>query len=104
MFKKKREVNEYRIKEILREFIDNITSVTIMLHFDVTRDGVVHIYTNRPGLLIGKGGKDINMLEGRMVIECNAKCVKLHEIKNTLVNVDVVASNKMRKDGEMVCK
>ena len=81
----RRNVKTYRIKDILNEFIKDI-NCKIMLHFDITRRGVVKLYTNRPGLIIGRAGKDINMLTEKLKTECNAKDVKLYEMKHVVSN------------------
>ena len=84
----KRKVNEYEIKDILREFIKCCSS-KIIIHYEVTHSGVVKIYTNRPGIIIGRAGKDIKMLTERFKNECNAKDVKIYEMKNVVSNCGV---------------
>ena len=49
----------------------------------------ITVCTNRPGLIIGKGGKDINMLTKRFTEECNAKDVKIFEMKNLVSNCGI---------------
>lgn len=84
----KRKINEYRIKDILREFIKHCNS-KIVIHYEVTYRGVVKIYTNRPGIIIGRAGKDIKMLTERFKNECNVKDVKLYEMKNIVSNCGI---------------
>ena len=48
-------------KDILKEFIKPCSS-KIIIHYEVTHRGIVKIYTNRPGIIIGRAGKDIKML------------------------------------------
>ena len=84
----KRTVNDFQIKCILKEFIKPIQS-KIVIHFEITNRGVIKLYTNRPGLIIGKGGKDINMLTKRFREECNAKDVKIFEMKNFVSNCGI---------------
>lgn len=87
----KRKVKDFEIKGILRDFIKLLesTSTKIIIHFEVTKRGVVNIYTNKPGLIIGKAGKDIKMLTKRFKEECNAKDVKLYEMKNVISNFGI---------------
>ena len=84
----KRTVNDFQIKCILKEFIKPIQS-KIVIHVEITNKGVIKLYTNRPGLIIGKGGKDINMLTKRFTEECNAKDVKIFEMKNLVSNCGI---------------
>ena len=84
----KRTVNDFQIKCILKEFIKPIQS-KIVIHVEITNRGVIKLYTNRPGLIIGKGGKDINMLTKRFTEECNAKDVKIFEMKNLVSNCGI---------------
>lgn len=81
----KRKVNDFQIKCILIDFIKPIQS-KIVIYFEITNRGVIKLYTNRPGYLIGKAGKDIKMLTNRLKNECNAKDVKIFEIKNLVSN------------------
>ena len=84
----KRTVNDFQIKCILKEFIKPIQS-KIVIHVEITNKGVIKLYTNRPGYLIGKAGKDIKMLTNRFKNECNAKDVKLYEMKNIVSNCGI---------------
>ena len=84
----KRTVNDFQIKCILKEFIKPIQS-KIVIHFEITNRGVIKLYANRPGLIIGKGGKDINMLTKRFMEECNAKDVKIIKMKNIISNCGI---------------
>ena len=84
----KRKVNVFQIEYILKEFIKPIQS-KIVIHVEITNRGVIKLYTNKPGLIIGKGGKDINMLTKRFREECNAKDVKLYEMKNIVSNCGI---------------
>ena len=84
----KRTVNDFQIKCILKEFIKPIQS-KIVIHVEITNRGVIKLYTNKPGLIIGKGGKDINMLTKRFTEECNAKDVKIFEMKSLVSNCGI---------------
>ena len=84
----KRKVNDFQIKCILIDFIKPIQS-KIVIYFEITNRGVIKLYTNRPGYLIGKAGKDIKMLTNRLKNECNAKDVKIFEIKNLVSNCGI---------------
>ena len=81
-------VDEYRIRDILNDFIKPIET-NIFIHYEVNNKRVVKLYTNRPGLIIGKAGKDINMLTEKLKTECNVKDVKLYEMKYIVTNCGI---------------
>lgn len=81
-------VSEYNLCCILKDFIKNCNS-KIVIHCEITRRGVVKLYTNKPGLVIGKGGKDIDELKFKLKISANVKNVKLYEMKNTVSNCGI---------------
>lgn len=85
----KREVKRYQVESILKDFVKNFNASKMIIHFETTKRGTVKIYTNRPGLLIGKAGKDIDMLTERFKEDCNAKNVKLYEMKNIVSNCGI---------------
>lgn len=84
----RRKVDKLKIKWILNDFIEHIKS-EIIIHIVVTNRGVVKLYTNSPGTLIGKAGEDINMLTKRFKEECNAKDVKIYEMKYIASNCSI---------------
>ena len=84
----RRKVNDFQIKCILKEFIKSNQS-KIVIHVEITNRGVVKLYTNRPGYIIGRAGKDIKMLTNRFKNECNAKDVKIFEMKNIVSNCGI---------------
>ena len=81
----KRKVNDFNIVYILKQFINKCES-KIVIHYEITNRGVVKLYTNKPGIIIGRHGKDIKMLTERFKKECNAKDVKVYEMKNIVSN------------------
>lgn len=81
----RRKVSEYTLTYTLKEFIKNCNS-KIIIHCEITRRGVVKLYTNRPGIIIGKGGKDINELKRELKISANIKDIKIYEMKNVASN------------------
>lgn len=91
MLFKRRKVKDFEIKCILRDFIKPLESMSskIIIHFEVTKRGVLNIYTNRPGILIGRGGEDFQLLNRRFREECNVKDVKLYEMKNIVSNCGI---------------
>ena len=84
----KRKVNIFSIMSFLKPFAKDNDTPTI-IHFDVTRTGVVNLYTNKPGLIIGKGGKDIDQLKIDLKRECNVKDVKVFEMKHMVSNFEI---------------
>ena len=85
----KRNVDEYRVKRILKQFVKSCSNTKIVIYFEITGRGVVKLYTNRPGILIGRGGKDINAIKESLKKECNAKDVKLYEMRTIVSNCGV---------------
>ena len=84
----KRNVDDFQIGYILREFIKPIKT-NIIIHFEITNKGVVNLYSNRPGILIGSCGNNISLIKHRLQKECNAKDVKIFEMRNLVSNCGI---------------
>ena len=84
----KRQVDIFEVEYILRQFVKEC-KINMIIHFEVTRTGLVKLYTNKPGLIIGRAGKDINMLTKKFKEECNVKDVRLYEMKNLVSNCGI---------------
>lgn len=88
MLFKKKKVNEYHLKNILEDFVKTIPHNTI-IYFNITNKGVVNLYSNRPGILIGCRGETKNKLTDRFKKECNVKDVKIYELKYVVSNCGI---------------
>lgn len=88
----RREVDRFAIKDYLyqhlKSFIKN-SDTGIIIHYDVTKRGVVNLYTNRPGIIIGKGGKTIDEITLILKNKCNVKDVRVYEMKNIISNCGI---------------
>jgi ribosomal protein S3 len=84
---KKRVVDEYKVRDILYQFIKTVNPpCSMFITYNITRRGVVELTTNRPGILIGKQGIDIYRIKSHMKIKANAKDVKVYEHKQYVTN------------------
>ena len=78
-FYAKKSYIEFYLKEILENFLEDIYDVVI--YFEVIKNRKIKIYTNRPGIIIGKGGIDINNLKTEIYEKTKIKNVELIEMK-----------------------
>lgn len=78
----KRKVDVYHIEEILRNFIDVHNIEDMIIYFEITNSGIVILHTNKPGILIGKAGRDIGFIECQLKNECNVKSIRIREMRN----------------------
>ena len=82
----KRKVDEYAIKRVLSEFLNTVTNCKMIIYYTVSRRGIVKMYTNRPGILVGPGGRDIEAIRNELVAKANVKDVKIIEMKQFVTN------------------
>jgi ribosomal protein S3 len=92
-FKKKRRCKsdeEFKVYQILRDWLEefNIYGKTFAT-FELTKKGVLNIYSNYPGVMIGKAGERIDRYEKRLKEEIGIKKVKLYEHKNFVTNFGI---------------
>ena len=79
LFKKKKVyVDKCEIQSILQKFVNDVKPKTF-IHIDVKDNGDVILHTNRPGVLIGRQGRDFEMLKIE-IMKCGAKHVHIKEI------------------------
>ena len=84
---KRRKVDEMFIRDILYQFVNGIsTTITMIIQYKISKRGIVNLYTNRPGILIGRNGEDINAIRNEMKTKANAKDVKVFEMKDFVIN------------------
>ena len=82
----KRKVNEYMVRDILYQFVNSVTVCKMIIYYEISRSGVIKLYTNRPGILVGKGGETIYAIKDEMISKANVKDVKIIEMKRFVSN------------------
>lgn len=86
MFLKRRKVDEWEVSNVIYEFVADLELYSNMLVlYEVSRSGDVIIRTNRPGLLIGRCGIDIERLKYKLQTQANVRRVILKEVHNYIV-------------------
>lgn len=82
MFLKRRKVDEWEVAHILYNFlVENNFKNDIYISYEISKRGVVNIKTNKPGLLIGRRGIDIDNIRKEMKEKANVKDIKLYEMR-----------------------
>ena len=90
MKKFKRNVDEFAIKYILEEFLSSLKYDTKMIiYYKISGRGDIKLFTNRPGILVGRKGENINMIKERFINEANIRDTKIYEMKNIVSNCDI---------------
>ena len=86
----KRKVDTFKVENILKEFLSIVIAGNrkIIIYPEVTKDGIVKIHTNIPGVLVGKGGETHNAIKYKMITEANAKDIEIVELKNFISNIE----------------
>ena len=65
IFKRKRNIDKWSIQELIQNFINNINcKITVYIEFKDNGDVILH--SNRPGILIGPKGRDIETLKNEI--------------------------------------
>lgn len=83
MFFKRRKVDEWEVAHILHDFlIENNLKSDIYISYEISKRGIVNIKTNKPGLLIGRRGIDIDNIRKEMKEKANVKDIKLNEMRH----------------------
>ena len=81
----KRKVNEYKIGEIITKFVRELNVENMIVYWEITKYGYVKIHSNKPGIIIGKHGTDINRLSDLMKKYCNVKEVNVYEMRHYII-------------------
>lgn len=82
MFLKRRKVDEWEVAHILYDFlVENNFKSDIYISYEISKRGIVNIKTNKPGLLIGRRGIDIDNIRKEMKEKANIKDIKLNEMR-----------------------
>ena len=83
MFFKKKKIDEWEVGLILHNFlVEHHIKSDIYITFEISKRGIVSIKTNKPGLLIGKQGVDIERIRNEMKEKANVKDVKIYEMRH----------------------
>ena len=86
MFFKKKKIDEWEVGHILYNFlIENNFKNDIYISYEISKKGIVNIKTNKPGLLIGRRGIDIDNIRKKMKEKANIKDIKLYEMRHFIM-------------------
>ena len=92
-FKKKRRCfldEEFKTYLIIRDWIAEFTTYgKTFVTFEITKKGVLNIYSNHPGVMIGKAGERIDRYEKRLIEEVGVKKVNIYEHRNIVSNFGI---------------
>lgn len=90
-FKKRYKLDEeFKVYQILRDWLEEFNTYgKTFATFELTKKGVLNIYSNYPGLMIGKAGERIDRYKKRLKEETSIKKVNLYEHKNVVTNFGV---------------
>ena len=85
-FKKRYKLDEeFKVHMILKDWLEEFTTYgKTFVTFEITTKGVLNLYSNHPGVMIGKAGERIDRYKKRLKEEANVKKVKLIEIRNLI--------------------
>lgn len=83
MFFKKKKIDKWEVGHILYNFlVEHQITNNICITYEISKRGIVNIKTNKPGLLIGRRGVDIDNIRKEMKERANVKDIKLYEMKH----------------------
>ena len=93
-FKKKRRYDldeEFKVYQILKDWFDefNPTYGRTFATFEITKKRILHIYSNHPGIMIGKAGERIDRYKKRFKEELGIKEIKIYEHRNIISNFGI---------------
>ena len=91
-FKKRRYKSdeEFKVYTILKDwFAEFSTYGKTFVTFEITNKRVLNIYSNHPGVMIGKAGERIDRYKQRFKEELKIKKVNLYEHRNIVSNFGI---------------
>lgn len=90
-------VEDVKIRNYIKNRLDN-AGVSKVIIERTAKDLTITIHTSRPGVIIGRGGKDIAQLEAELkkLFDKDVK-VQIHEIKRPELDAELVAKNIARQ-------
>ncbi len=85
-------VKEFRIKEFIEQSISRVGLSDVKLKKTPLGDKII-IYASRPGLIVGRGGANIQSLTKKLRVEFNLDNpqIEIDEVKKPDLNADIVA-------------
>ncbi len=85
----------------IREYLTKELKDAAVSEIDIERKNNridIKIYTAKPGVIIGRGGEDIEKLRGKIKKVCGEEVfVTINEVKNPAINAQLVASSIARQ-------
>lgn len=92
-FKKKRRYNlddDFKVYKILKDWFAEFTTYgKTFVTFEITSKKVLNIYSNNPGVMVGKAGERIDRYKKRLKEELGIKKVNLYEHRNVVSNFGI---------------
>lgn len=90
-------VEDVKIRDYIKRRLDNAGVSKIVIE-RTAKDLTITIHTSRPGVVIGRSGKDIAQLEAELkkLFDKDVK-VQIHEIKRPELDAELVARNIARQ-------
>lgn len=90
-------VEDHKIRNYIKNRLENAGVSKIIIE-RTAKDLTITIHTSRPGVVIGRSGKDIAQLEAELkkLFEKEVK-VQIHEIKRPELDAELVAKNIARQ-------
>ena len=86
MFFKKKKIDEWEVAHILYNFLlESHIKSDMYVSFEISKRGIVNIKTNKPGLLIGRQGVDIERIRNEMKEKAKVKDVKIYEMRHFVI-------------------
>ena len=90
VFNFKNDVDNFTVHMILKDMFDEFKEASkTFATFKITKTGVLKIYSNNPGLMIGRAGERINRYKKRLKEEANVKKVYLYECRDFVSNFGI---------------
>jgi ribosomal protein S3 len=90
-FKKRNKSDkEFQVYKILKDWFAEFTTYgKTFVTFELTKKEVLNIYSNHPGVMIGKAGERIDRYKKRLKEEVGIKKVNLYEHRNVVSNFGI---------------
>ena len=90
VFNFKNDIVIFTVHMILKDLFDEFKEASkTFATFKITKTRVLKIYSNNPGLMIGRAGERINRYKKRLKEEANVKKVDLYECRDFVSNFGI---------------
>ena len=81
---------EFKVYQILKDWFAEFTTYgKTFVTFEITTKGVLNLYSNHPGVMIGKAGERIDRYTKRLKEEVGIKKVNIYEHRNIVSNFGI---------------